>query len=74
MVQRFAPATNRIKFGIFMGVILYLFACSNDVFQTAALEDVQGAGRAAFIPLEFAAMMVYGVLGGAIVGWINRKP
>jgi hypothetical protein len=73
MVQRFAPATNRIRFGIVMGILLCLFASSYDVFQTAALEDVKGAGRAAFIPLEFVAMMLYGVLGGAIVGWINKE-
>lgn len=72
-VQRFAPATGRIQFGIVMGILLCLFASSYDVFQTAALENVQGAGRAAFIPLEFLAMMIYGVAGGAIVGWVNRK-
>lgn len=72
-VQRFAPETNRVQFGILMGVLLCLFASSYDVFQTAALENVQGAGRTVFIVLEFLAMMIYGVAGGALVGWINRK-
>lgn len=73
MVQRFAPATGRISFGILMGVMLCLFASSYGVFQTAALENVQGAGRGMFIPLEFIAMMLYGVVGGAVVGLIYRK-
>lgn len=72
-VQRFAPADNRVRFGILMGVLLCLFASSYGVFQTAALEIVQGAGRGTFIALELLAMMIYGVLGGAVVGWINRK-
>ena len=72
-VQRFAPATNRVRFGIVMGILLCLFASSYDVFQTAALENVAGAGRGTFIVLEFVAMMIYGVVGGAIVGWINRR-
>jgi hypothetical protein len=72
-VQRFAPETNRVQFGITMGVLLCLFASSYDVFQTAALENVQGAGRGTFIGLEFVAMMIYGVVGGAVVGWINRR-
>ena len=72
-VQRFAPVTNRVRFGIVMGVLLCLFASSYGVFQTAALENVQGAGRGMFILLEFVAMMIYGVVGGAIIGWINRK-
>ncbi|MFN0213228.1 MAG: hypothetical protein ACKVT2_03155 [Saprospiraceae bacterium] len=72
-VQRFAPATNRVRFGIVMGVLLCLFASSYDVFQTAALENVQGAGRGSFIALESMAMLLYGVAGGAVVGWINRR-
>jgi hypothetical protein len=72
MVQRFAPETRRIQFGIQMGLLLCLFASSYDVFQTAGLENVQGAGRSMFILLEFVAMMLYGLVGGAIVGWINR--
>lgn len=72
-VQRFAPATGRVQFGITMGIILCLFASSYGVFQVAALENVQGAGRTMFIILEFAAMLLYGVIGGAIVGWINRR-
>lgn len=72
-IQRFAPETGRIQFGILMGVLLCLFASSYGVFQTAALENVQGAGRSMFIVLEMVVMIIYGVVGGAIVGWINRK-
>lgn len=72
-VQRFAPAGGGVGFGITMGVLLCLFASSYGVFQTAALENVQGGGRGSFIPLEFVAMMIYGVVGGALAGWINRK-
>ena len=51
-----------------------MFICSSyDVFQTAALEKVQGAGRTIFVFLEFIAMMLYGVVGGTLVGWIHRK-
>ncbi len=73
IVQKWAPSSDRMKFSITMGILLCLFASSYDVFQTAALEMVQGAGRWAFIPLEFTAMMIYGLVGGSIVGWINRK-
>ncbi len=73
-VQRFGPASGRVQFGIQMGLILCLFASSYGVFQTGALENVQGAGLGAFIALEFAAMMIYGTVGGALVGWLNREP
>ena len=56
-----------------MGILVCLFASSYDVFQTAALEKVQGAGRTIFVFLEFIAMMLYGVVGGTLVGWIHRK-
>lgn len=72
LFQRFAPAANRVVFGITLGVLLCLFASSYDVFQTAALEKVQGAGTGSFVAVEWAAMVIYGVVGGAIVGWINR--
>ncbi|OWY21767.1 hypothetical protein C7N43_06535 [Sphingobacteriales bacterium UPWRP_1] len=73
LVQKFSPQGGGVRFGIFMGVLVCLFASSYGVFQTAALENVQGAGRAMFMVLEFVAMMLYGVIGGAVVGWINRK-
>jgi len=73
IVQKWAPSSDRMKFSITMGILLCLFASSYDVFQTAALEMVQGAGRWAFIPLEFTAMMIYGLVGGSLVGWINRE-
>lgn len=73
LFQRFAPTTNRIRFGVWLGVLLCLFASSYDVFQTAAIEKVQGGGTGSFIAVELAAMIVYGVAGGAIVGWINRR-
>lgn len=72
LVQRFAPAHGRVAFGVTMGLLLCLFASSYAVFQVAALEDVQGAGRGMFLLLEGTAMLVYGVLGGAIVGAIHR--
>lgn len=73
LFQRFAPDTNRIQFGMWLGLLLCFFASSYDVFQTAAIEKVQGSGMGSFIAVEFAAMIVYGVLGGAIIGWINRR-
>ncbi len=72
-VQRFGPPTGRVGFGIVMGLILVAFASSYGVFQTAALENVQGGGRGLFIALELVAMALYGIIGGAVVGWINRE-
>ena len=73
LFQRFAPATGRLRFGIILGVLLCLFGSSYGVFQTAALENVQGAGIGTFIALEFAAMMVYGVIGGALAALIIKQ-
>lgn len=73
LIQRFKPAIGVVRFGIMMGILVCLFASSYDVFQTAALEKVQGAGRTIFMFLEFIAMMLYGVVGGTLVGWIHRK-
>ena len=73
VVQRFAPATGRVAFGVTMGVLLCALASSYGMFQVAAPENVQGAGRGMFLVLEGAAMLLCGVLGGAIVGWINRR-
>lgn len=71
LFRRFAAAENRLRFGIWLGVMICLFASSYGVFQTAALEKVEGAGTGAFIAAEFAAMMLYGVVGGVLISWLN---